>query len=130
MIHAPGILRVRVLIDGRSTVLLRKKFFDFPSIRFNAHRELEVLFGDIIPELVDHHDGEQVTERSEEETIKIVLYVVTDCIAESVQKHLSADKDNNPKSDVPQRPAVFERIHYQEELHNEIDRDADRIEDV
>lgn len=33
MIHAPGILRVRVLIDGRSTVLLRKKFFDFPSIR-------------------------------------------------------------------------------------------------
>lgn len=76
MIHAPGILRVRVLIDGRSTVLLGKKFFDFPGIRFNAHRELEVFFCDVIPELqdrstlldvekgkdgtylVDHHDGE------------------------------------------------------------------------
>jgi hypothetical protein len=53
MIHAPGILRVRVLIYGRSTVLLRKKFFDLPGIGLNAHRELEVFFCDVIPELQD-----------------------------------------------------------------------------
>jgi hypothetical protein len=51
VIHASGVLRVRILIRRCASVIFRKKFLDFPAARLNSHRELEIFLGDVIPEL-------------------------------------------------------------------------------
>lgn len=43
--------------------------------------------------LVDHHDSQEITEGSEEQTIQVMLDVVADHIAELVQKDLPDDED-------------------------------------
>jgi hypothetical protein len=51
MVHAPGILRIRILVDRRPTVLVREKFLDLPVVRLDSDGELKVLFCDVVPEL-------------------------------------------------------------------------------
>lgn len=51
VIHVSGILGIRILVDRSSGVLFWKEFFDFPVVGFDTDGELEIFFGDIIPEL-------------------------------------------------------------------------------
>lgn len=51
VVHASGILRVRILVDGAASLLFRKELFDFPVVRLNSNGELQILLCDIVPEL-------------------------------------------------------------------------------
>lgn len=45
-----GILRVGVLIQRLALLVLRKeRFLDFPVVRLDADRELEIFLGDVVP---------------------------------------------------------------------------------
>ena len=55
-----------------------------------THTEFEVFFRDGIPELVHHHDGEQRAQCTEESTINVVLYILTNLVVEAELKHKSS----------------------------------------
>lgn len=57
-----------------------------------THTEFEVFFRDGIPELVHHHDGEQRAQCTEESTINVVLYILTNLVVEAVLKDESSHK--------------------------------------
>lgn len=64
--------------------------------------------------LVDHHDGKQVAECGKEKSVKVVLNVIANGVAEPVQDDLSADENQHTEADVTQRPAVLEGVHHQQ----------------
>lgn len=49
--HAPGVVGSSVLINGRTAVFFRQEFLNFPAIRLDSDRKLEILLGDRVPEL-------------------------------------------------------------------------------
>ncbi len=51
VVHASGVLRVRILVDGATSFLFRKELFDFPVVRLDSYGELQILLCDIVPEL-------------------------------------------------------------------------------
>lgn len=80
--------------------------------------------------LVDHHDRQQVTDCSKEQSVHVMLHILADGIAERIQKHLSHGEDQYSKRYMSQRPAIVERAHDQEKLHGEVDDDTDCVEEV
>lgn len=59
-----------------------------------------------------------------------MLDIHADGLTKSVKKHLPDNEEENTESDVPQRPAVLESAHDKYNLHHQIDRNTDRIEDI
>jgi hypothetical protein len=120
----------------------------FPVVGPLSYGELEIFLGDGIPELqtsqyekqcvtgvlwvylVDHHDRKQVQEGCEEESIHVVLYVGADRLGECVEQDLADDECRNAKANVPQRPALLQRTDDQHDLHDNVDEEEDRGEDV
>lgn len=51
VIHASGVLRVRVLEARLSAVLLVEEFFHFPRVGLDADGKFQIFLGDVIPEL-------------------------------------------------------------------------------
>lgn len=51
VVHASGVLRVRVLEARLSAVLLGEEFFHLPCVGFDADGEFQVFLRDVIPEL-------------------------------------------------------------------------------
>jgi hypothetical protein len=78
--------------------------------------------------LVDHHDSQEITESSEEETVQVMLDVVADDIAKLIQEDLSDDEDQHTEGDVSERPAVIQCVRNQEQLHSQVYRNADGIQ--
>ena len=51
VIHAAGIFRIAVVIDGSPSVFLRQELFDFPISLFCANTEFKVFLRDGVPVL-------------------------------------------------------------------------------
>lgn len=51
MVHAAGVLRVRIWIERSPSIVILEQLLDFPVIGLNAHREFKVFLGDVVPEL-------------------------------------------------------------------------------
>ena len=79
--------------------------------------------------LVDHHDGEEDTERGKEHAIDVVRDSLTDGDAESVEDDLSDREEGRSKDDVSNGPPVVERTNDEHELEDNVDHDAGAIED-
>lgn len=60
--------------------------------------------------LVNHHNSQQVAEGGKEEAVQVMLDIIANGVAESVQHHLSNDEDKHTEGDVSQGPAVVKRI--------------------
>lgn len=52
---------------------MHQRLLDFPDVLLGSNRELEVLLGQTVVVLVDHHDGEESAEGPEKDTVDIVL---------------------------------------------------------
>lgn len=79
---------------------------------------------------VDHHHGEQVAHRRNQQAIKVVAHGCADARAECVQNNLAHDKEEDAKSNVAERPAVMQRPRHQQDLHADVDKQLDRIQHV
>lgn len=106
------------MVDGSATVVVEERFLDFPVILLGADGEFEVFAGDGVPvlffnvserkiwrrregtHLVDHHDGEEVADCSEEEAVEVVLDGVADGVAENIQDNLTDDEKERSKSNI------------------------------
>lgn len=51
VVHASSVVGVGVGEVSGSSIFLGEKLLDFPGVRLDAHRELEVLLCDRVPEL-------------------------------------------------------------------------------
>lgn len=80
--------------------------------------------------LVDHHDRQQIQEGSEKQAVHVVLHIRADSLGEGVEQDLADHECQNTKADVPQRPALLQRTDDQQSLHNNVDKEEDRREDV
>ena len=80
--------------------------------------------------LVNHHDGEEITDGGKEKSVKIVVDVVADGVAEDIQNDLADDKKENTESDVAQGPAILQRAQNKKELTARIDEKADCVHNV
>ena len=80
--------------------------------------------------LVDHHDGQQVQKSREEKTVHVVLHIRADGLGKGVKQDLADHKCKNTEADVPQRPALLQRSNDQKSLHDNVDKEEDRGEDV
>ncbi len=56
--------------------------------------------------LVHHHNGQQITDGSKEQPVQIMLHILTDLLAESVEDDLTDHEEEDPKRDITQRPAI------------------------
>lgn len=108
-----------------TTRCCQQRVLDFPNRRLRADTELEVLFGDAVPVLVDHHDREKHADGEEEEAIDVVLDGVADSYAEGEEDDLSNSKEGGAEDDVANRPAVIERAQDEDELQHNVNDDAD-----
>lgn len=55
---------------------------------------------------------------------------VADCGAKRVDEDLSDDEEEDTERDMPQGPAVVERVPDEEELHDNVDEEADCVQYV
>jgi hypothetical protein len=69
---------------------MESQYYEVVSIVQNRRWRLEAY-------LVDHHDGKQIANGCEEETIDVVLYLVADGLAEDVEDDLTDDKEEDTK---------------------------------
>lgn len=51
VVHAAGILRVRIWIKRSPSIVILEQLLDFPVIRLDAYREFKIFLGDVVPEL-------------------------------------------------------------------------------
>lgn len=59
-----------------------------------------------------------------------MLDLVADARGKDVEDDLSDDKEEHSKGNVAERPAVLQRVDDEEDLHDEVDPDADSVDDV
>lgn len=59
-----------------------------------------------------------------------MLHGFADGAAEEVEDHLPDDEEEDAKRDVPQRPAVLQRVRDEDDLHDGVDEQADAVEQV
>lgn len=121
---------VVVHVDGAAVVVLREELLDLPVVHSGADREFEILLGDGVPVLVDHHDAEQVADSGEEKTVKVVSGGNANLAAESVQDDLANNKEEDAKDDVAKGPAVAERAQDKKNLQHNVDGELDGVEQV
>ena len=113
----------------RVVVVEEERVLDLPDVGLGPDRELEVLFGDRVPELVHHHDGEEHAERVEERPVEVVRHGVADRVAKRKQQDLADDPERGPKDDVADGPAVVQRAEDEQQLRDDVDHDAREVED-
>lgn len=80
--------------------------------------------------LVDHHDCKEVADSGEDETIHVMGNAFADGLAESVDKYLAYDEEENAEGDVTQRPSVLKCSGDEQNLHDDVDSEEDCVEDV
>lgn len=130
MIHATRIPTRPILIDRASLILLRQQFLDLPIPLLRAHTELQIFPRNRVPVFIHHHHSQQVTDRGKEQPVQIVLRRLAYWPAEDVEDHLPDDEEEDAEGDVPQRPAVLQRIRHEDDLHDGVDEQADAVEQV
>lgn len=151
VIHAAGILGLAILIHGIPTILVRQQLLYLPVVGFGSHAELQVFLGDGVPVLepsvvrtrrgllpgdpgktylVDHHHAQEITDRGHEQSVQIVLGAIADRVAQHVQGYLAADEEEDTKRNVPERPAVLQGVDYEDNLQDDVDEEADAVEEV
>lgn len=130
VIHATRILTAPILIDRASLIVLRQQLLNLPVPLLGADTELQILPCDRVPVLVHHHHRQQVADRGEEQPVEIVLRGFADRAAEEVEDHLPDDEEEDAEGDVPQRPAVLQRVRDEDDLHDGVDEQADAVEEV
>jgi hypothetical protein len=59
-----------------------------------------------------------------------VVGALTDTGTEDVEDHLTNDEEKYSKRNVPQRPAIMQSVDDQNNLHGQIDHQAEGIDDV
>lgn len=114
---------------ARVVVFEEERILDLPNVGLGPDRELEVLLGDRVPELVHHHDGEEHAERVEERPVEVVRHGVADRVAKRKQQDLADDPERGPKDDVADGPAVVQRAEDEQQLRDDVDHDAREVED-
>ena len=59
-----------------------------------------------------------------------MLYLLADGRGEDVEYDLSNDEEEYSESNVTQWPAILQRVDDKEDLHDQVDQDADAIDEV
>lgn len=80
--------------------------------------------------LVDHHDGQQVADCGKEQAVQVVAHGNANLGAESIENDLAGDKEEDAKSNVAQRPPVLQRPDDKQDLHANVDKELNSIEQV
>lgn len=57
--------------------------------------------------LVHHHYCEEVAYRGKKQSVKVMLHVVADGLAEDIQNNLSDHEEENPKCNITKRPSIL-----------------------
>ena len=109
-------------------IIVIKQLFDFPDITLSTNAEFEVLLGDRVPVLVDHHHGKESANCAKEETINIVLNALADLVAQEDHDNLAEHKEHNRKANVAQRPVLIECVDNQDDLENDVDEQKKAVE--
>lgn len=130
VIHATRILTAPILIDRAPLIVLRQQLLNLPTPLLRADTELQILPCDRVPVLVHHHHRQQVADRGEEQSVEVVLRGFADRAAEEVEDHLPDDEEEDAEGDVPQGPAVLQRVRDEDDLHDGVDEKADAVEQV
>ena len=55
---------------------------------------------------------------------------ITNLVTKDVQDHLANNEEEDPKSNVSQRPAILQGIRDEYDLHHNVDQQADAIDEV
>ena len=55
---------------------------------------------------------------------------ITDSVAEDVEDYLANNEEEDPKRDVPERPAILQGVRDKYDLHGQVDQKADAIDQV
>lgn len=118
------------MIDSPPLILLRQQLLDLPVPLLGPDAKLQIFLRDRIPVLVHHHDGEQIADRGEEQAVEIVLRAFADLVADDVENHLADDEEEDAEGDIAQRPAVLEGVRHEDDLHDDVDEQADGVEQV
>ena len=113
--------------------LSQEGLLDFPNCCLTANTEFEILLGDRVPVLVDHHDTEEHAESEEEETVDVVLDSIADGHAEGEEYNLGDSEEGGTKEDITNRPPVVECTSHKDELGDDIYDDTngwpDKVDD-
>lgn len=80
--------------------------------------------------LVDHHDGQEIARRRDEQSIEVMAHSRADPRAEGIQNDLSNNKEENTKGNVTKWPTVLQRAGDQQDLHTKVHSQLNRIEQV
>lgn len=80
--------------------------------------------------LVNHHDCEQVADSGKQQSVHVVLHTLTDAVGKDIENDLADDKEEDAKKNVSKRPPLLQSSHDQQDLHHNIDKDEDGVEDV
>lgn len=83
-------------LDGQVVAVL----LDLPDGSLVSDGKLEVLLGDRVPVLVDHHHAEEHAERKEEEPVDVVLDRVADRDRERKQDNAADSEEPDSEQDV------------------------------
>ena len=89
---------------------------DFPNCRLTTDTEFEILLGNRVPVLVDHHDTEKHAESEEEETVNVVLDSIANCHAEGEEDNLCDSEEGGAEEDITNWPPVVECADHKDEL--------------
>jgi hypothetical protein len=113
--------------------LSHEGLFDFPNSCLTANTEFEILLGDRVPVLVDHHDTEEHAESEEEEAVNVVLDSIADCHAEGEEDNLGDSEEGGTEEDITNRPSVVECTGHKDELGDDVYDDTngwpDKVDD-
>lgn len=80
--------------------------------------------------LVDHHDGQQIAYRGKEQAVQVVAHGNANLGAESIEDDLAGNKKEDAKGNVAQRPPILQRPDHKQDLHADIDKELNGVEQV
>lgn len=72
--------------------------------------------------LVHHHYCEKVAYRGKKQSVKVMLHVVADGLAEDIQNNLSDHEEENAECNITKRPSILESVCDEDDLHHDIDK--------
>lgn len=80
--------------------------------------------------LVHHHHSEQIAHRRKHQPIKVVLHGKANVLAKNIEQNLPDNEEEDGEEDVSQRPALLQRAHHEQHLHDGVDGEEDGVENV
>ena len=105
--------------------LSQEGLLDLPNRCLTANTKFEILLGDRVPVLVDHHDTEEHAKSEEEETVDVVLDSIADSHAEGEEDNLGDSEEGSTEEDITDWPPIVECTGHKDELGNDVYDDAD-----